>query len=1466
MSDADTTRNPVERLAEEFLARYRRGERPSVHEYTAKYPALAEEIRELLPALVVMEEAGQEEIEAQGAFTGRVTADGETPKRLGEYRILREVGRGGMGVVYEAVQETLGRHVALKVLPFEAAADLIHRKRFQREARAAARLHHTNIVPVFDVGEHQGVHYYAMQFIQGQALDEVLVELKRLRRSRKIGTAPNEALPGLAASLAESLQSGQFAVADDLAASPATVTRQAPLAPVLRGEGSGVRGSVSGGSHPLTPNPSPPEYRGRGKLEVAASASRNHAASGFSTDSSRPYHRSVARIGRQVAEALAYAHTHKVLHRDIKPSNLLLDSQGTVWITDFGLAWEEGEDLTRTGDVVGTLRYMAPERLGGDADARSDIYSLGLTLYELATLRPAFTESDRLRLVQRITQVEPAPPRKLDPHIPRDLETIILKAIAKETPRRYPSAADMAEDLGRFLDDRPILARRNSYAALAGRWIRRNPGWAATLGVVLGLLLVLAVGGLLVNVHLRTALNATQQAESDKTEQLWQTLVERAAAKHASGRVGQRFETLDAIRKAAAIRPGPELRDEALAALVLPDAEVAREWEGCTPDTIGVAFNAAYTRYVTQERDGSLFVYQLDESDAHLIARLPNFGKPPFHGLWMSPDGRFVAYGHSCPPDEEGTATGLRLWKLDEPEPTIVLNDSKGGYLFAAAFESSGRRFAVGHADGTITVWDPETGQEVRRLKVGIAPYSLAFHPREPRLAVIAGDVVRFFCIEDGRESPPLPAPKGCKWLSGVAWHPDGRLVATAGSDGKIRLYDAATQREVMTPWPAVLDGGTIVAFNHAGDRLISVGWGPSRVWDVGTGRLLLTLPGAVEQQFSPDDRLLGHQRDGRKLRLWRLAPGRELRMFRPPDALDTEQLLPAVADDEGQWLAAQGNDKVNRLRFFPLGGGLESASVPLPFDQSAEVCGYLRAEGWLTQGGNGLLCWPTRRSQDTLLIGPPRRLGPPSSARGVRASDDGAMLVIPYWTGALVLDRKRPGWRLSLGPQHDVRMVAISPDCRWVATVSWFWDGHSNGVRVWDARTGELAHDFPLPVQTQVIFSPDGKWLGTAAANDARLWEVGTWREKLRTSGGGLRFSPDGKLLAITERSGVIALLETETGRTIARLTGPGIVSYYAQSFTADGSRLIAYGDPRAVLVWDLRTLRKELAELGLDWQWSAFPESEAPTQAPASSVRLDAGFVVQPFAGPADQSVAVYTLALAATPLSADLYLYRGLAYGQLGNHYRQVGDRTTEGQCHQAAIADYTRFLTLAAANHPRRTEALARRIGNHRASDDPQSALADLELLLKEKPTSSDWNDELAASCDAVARHFAISDAQAGYAARALPVARHATELEPYSWDHHHTLGAVLYRLGRYQEAIPQLSHARPDNHAWPFESYFLAMCYQKLGQHQTAKEWFERAKGTQPGFSIWPTESAGVLTALRAEASRALGTTSPTPGS
>lgn len=386
----------------------------------------------------------------------------DLPERLGDFRILKEIGRGGMGIVYEAVQESLGRRVALKILPQSIVMGEQQRLRFEREARAAAQLHHTNIVPIFGVGEQDRTSYYIMQFIEGQPLDRVIDTLRRQAQDRS--------------------GSGDKAARNRHVNSQVTVDIGSPALHETVNVGPGESKPVEGSSGFAT------DF-----LSLSASNSAVAADSGKSSRSG--YFRSVARIGRDVAGALQHAFDQKVIHRDIKPANLILDIHGTIWVTDFGLArFHESPVVTQPGDVIGTLRYMAPEALEGKGDVRADICSLGLTLYELLVLRPAHDAIERRQLLQQIVGETPAPLRKINPRIPRDLETIISKAIAHEAAHRYQTPGEMALDLERFMNDEPIAARRISTSERLIRWARKHPALASATGAaaLLAVLLVAA--------------------------------------------------------------------------------------------------------------------------------------------------------------------------------------------------------------------------------------------------------------------------------------------------------------------------------------------------------------------------------------------------------------------------------------------------------------------------------------------------------------------------------------------------------------------------------------------------------------------------------------------------------------------------------------------------------------------------------------------------------------------------------------------------------------------------------------------------------------------------------------------------------------------------------------------------------------------------------------------------------------
>jgi serine/threonine protein kinase len=486
VGEACSLESLVGRLADEFLRRQEAGERPDVEEYVARHPQAADLLRKVLASLQLL----------QASLTGsgpRAADSGDEPAgTLGDFRLGRELGRGGMGIVYEAEQISLGRRVALKVLPFAATMDSRHLQRFQNEARAAAGLHHTNIVPVYAVGVERGVHYYAMQLIEGRTLADFIAE--------QCGAAPPQ---------------------------PPAAESGAPTVP---------------------------------PAAQATSAAPRDAA----------YFRQVAEWGIQAAEALDCAHELGVLHRDVKPGNLMVDAAGRLWVADFGLARVQSDTrLTMTGDVVGTLRYMSPEQALAKRvviDHRTDVYSLGATLYELLALRPAYTGDDREELLRQITFEEPARPRGANKAVPAELETVVLKAMEKDPADRYATAQALADDLRRYLMYEPIRASRPSLVKRARKIARRHPGVAVTAAIAVFAGLLLGVAGLAVNnwmvrreqVKTRDALDRAERekAIAEAVRLFLQDKLLLQADPRAQG---------DALRRAggspAEAKPNPTIRD-----------------------------------------------------------------------------------------------------------------------------------------------------------------------------------------------------------------------------------------------------------------------------------------------------------------------------------------------------------------------------------------------------------------------------------------------------------------------------------------------------------------------------------------------------------------------------------------------------------------------------------------------------------------------------------------------------------------------------------------------------------------------------------------------------------------------------------------------------------------------------------------------------------------------------------------
>ncbi|ADB18112.1 serine/threonine protein kinase [Pirellula staleyi DSM 6068] len=456
-------------VVQEYLQQIEAGGYPNRTELAAKYPELTATIEPYLDAIEMLHQA-----RPNLRDSGNLAADRSVAKPLaigqplGDFQLVRQIGRGGMGVVYEAIQLSLSRKVAVKVLPFAAALDARQLQRFRNEAQAAAALHHAHIVPVYGIGHERGVHFYVMQLIAGNNLASLIdrMRLEALGKSHD-GYSDTEILPP---------------------SEPAAPQSQIETGPTAGAE--------------LTTR-------------------RVHQK--------KEYFRSAAKMIAQAADALDYAHSLGIVHRDVKPANILVDESGSIWVADFGLAQiQTDHGLTHTGDLLGTLRYMSPEQAAGRSgqiDHRTDVYSLGATLYELLTLRSLFEADNRQSLLCQILENEPRSLRSCERSIPKELETITLKALAKSPSDRYASAREMCDDLQRYLSDLPIRARKPTLLERVSKWGRRHRGIVIAAVSTLALLvagLTIAVG-MTASAYQRERVKAAEAAKQfDRAEQNFQ--------------------------------------------------------------------------------------------------------------------------------------------------------------------------------------------------------------------------------------------------------------------------------------------------------------------------------------------------------------------------------------------------------------------------------------------------------------------------------------------------------------------------------------------------------------------------------------------------------------------------------------------------------------------------------------------------------------------------------------------------------------------------------------------------------------------------------------------------------------------------------------------------------------------------------------------------------------------------------
>lgn len=1160
----------LDQLAAEFTRRTNAGECPGIEDYAAQHPRLAGHIRDIFPVLSLLNNVAghlsSQNTNAPGPstseFTGNINGQEihiQPGAHLGEYSLIEQIGQGGMGVVYSGRHEGLGGLVAIKIMTARAArVDL--RERFVREASAASRMSHPNIVRVHDFGTVGSSLYYVMPLIEGYGLDRII------RCSRKMAESPDQPF-------------------GDSAIQPEAAT-----------------------------------------TVVAASVFHTNSATDpavLDLLNRRKESRWdwIAKIGIDTADALAYAHGEGVVHRDIKPANLMIDSRGKVFVTDFGLAKVvDEESLTATGDMLGTIRYMPPEAFAGQSDWRGDIYSLGLTLYEIAGNRPAFETAERAGLIQEIVDGSIGALIHTAPAVPHDLSVVIHKAVATDPRDRYQSAAELRDDLQCVLDGKPVTARPPSFAYRASRWVRRNRVVSALAACLFTVLMIAAVSATIVASNYKSlasdkedqrieAVVARQQAETAKVDTqraLLKSLVSDAEGWSLRNQVGRRTQGLEQLGQAITLSREvddfenyqAQFNEIAVSLSLLDDATLVRSWQHPQPliHTEAMDFSGDLTLYARANNHYGfrLETFSHEGGEYKLKKTIPLVVVLNENKMAISKDGRFVV----------GTTSNLGLFIFDlqreqEIECGIELIE---GHSFE--IQSDCRTLVAltrDHQCVNISLLDGSVVSEYADLDNRHDHNELAVSP-DGQLIAFHRAFGTYLSIFDVVNQHWTDLPKASA-IRRISWRPDGTQLAIAGDT--IRIWDFDLERTIFT---AQVTHSTTsqLAWAAGGSLLLSSGDdGQTRCFRVAADREVLRFDAGLAA-VSNDGRSL-ILRNGSQLQQYSLTASDILYQY---GVITDSYSSGGVVADRQLWVGHSAGVSIADLSTDRITTEKDSSAAQLAIDPT-------QRDLFILTSGTGICRLPIQRIDDSSGLATAWKIGPQQPMSIVDSQNvTGDASELKDWDSTILsnIDFDCSGEILTV-----VRTLDYPPCTAHLDRGSWngthlhgsvkCMSAETNaklpqlvtraevipGIEVFDSSSGkQLLNSDQSPSRSH--FTPDGQRLLLSAGGVITGYDTTTW-QKVSVSNPDLNFdsgasfamSQDGTIIAVESRAPRgVQFLNSLTLQPLLLIRGDNEDPdswVFEEGFDTNDKWLVTRRGSKAVACWNLAAIRSHFENIGLPW-----------------------------------------------------------------------------------------------------------------------------------------------------------------------------------------------------------------------------------------------------------------------------------------